>query len=240
MEAVDEAKLAQEVTESLAIIAQLAQEMTTAPWIQYDVILEQLGKLRKFDWMHECINGELFAEWMKEQVQQNVEKHQAEQALQQAQIQGQQIQNAKTKLEMMLLMHESQQPQTGTERKPPSVSISYKDLPEDVKREAESAAGFKPSTMPLTSPAHIANQLDVHKTNVGFQNQQMQAEQGRQHELVKQNSQQKHQVQQSKLAGMLKGMSGHGGGMRGRTSRAQNGPTHTASRGQKALATSAK
>ena len=239
MEAVDEEKLAQEVTEALALIAQLAQEMQTAPWLGFDVILEQLGKLRKFDWLHECINGELFAEWMKEQVQQGMEKHQAEQAMQQAQIEGQQIQNAKTKLEMMLLMHESQQPQTGTEPKPPSVMISYKDLPEDVKREAESAAGFKPSTMPLTSPAHIANQLDVHKTNASMQHDSMQQQQGQKHELVKQESQQKHQVQQSKLAGMLKGMGGQRGGMRGRTSRRQNGPTNTAGRGQRALAESA-
>lgn len=223
MEAVDEEKLAQQVMEAMGLIAQLAQEMQTAPWLGYDVILEQLGKLRKFDWLHEAINGEMFAEWMKEQVQQNIEKHQIEQAQIQAQIEGIQLDNAKKKVELMLMM---QGP--GEEKKGPSVSISYKDLPEDVKRQAESAAGFDPSTQPLTSPAHIQNQMKVMDTNSG-----------RAHENNKMESTHTHQRKQSHLAGMFRTMSANkrgSSGMKSRSNRAQNGPMKTASKGQKAHA----
>lgn len=230
MEAVDEDKLAAEIMEALAIITQMAQEMQTAPWLGYDVILAQLGKLRKFDWLDECINGELFSAWMQEQVKQSLEVHQNEQALQQAQIEGQMIQNAKLRLEMALMMHEASQPVAGEERKGPSVSISYKDLPEDVKRQAEHAAGYKPSTMPLTSPAHVSNALAMHE-----------GEQNRMHKGALQKSQQKHQVQQSRLSMMFKaGAQGKRGasGMRSKSDRAQNGPTQTARTGQRALASS--
>lgn len=226
MEAVDEEKLAQQVTEALAIIAQLAQEMQTAPWLGYDVILQQLGKLRKFDWLHECINGELFAEWMKEQAQQGMEKHQSEMAMVQAQLEGMQIDNAMKKLEMMLKMKEAQQPQE--EKKGPSVSISYKDLPEDMKRLAEQEGLGASSTQPLTSPAHISNQMDVHRTNSGMENKAMEGKSARQHDLTKQTSSQVHERKQSQLAGMLKGMAD-------RKSK-KSGPTKARAGGQKAFA----
>lgn len=227
MEAVDEEKLAHEITEAIAIIAQLAQEMQTAPWLGYDVILEQLGKLRKFDWISEAINGELFAEWMKEQAQQGMEKHQAEMAAQQATLEGMQLDNAMKKLEMMLKMKEAQTP---AEQKGPSVSISYKDLPEDMKRLAEKEGLGASSTQPLTSPAHISNQMDVHKTNAGMQQTAMEAKSGRQHELVKQDKSQVHERKQSQLAGMLKNMAAG--------SKSKTGPQKARAGGQKAYSRS--
>jgi hypothetical protein len=208
MEAPDEEKLAAEVAEALAIVTEMAQIMQEAPWIAHDVILMQLAKLRKFDWLPECINSRLFAEWMKEQVQQNIESHQGEQELQAVQVEAAKTEVAKLKLELATMMQALQRGGEAGERKPPSVSMSYKDLPEDVKRQAEEAAGFSPSTQPLTSPAHVANAMKLHSDSMG-----------RLHDKSMQNRQQVHESKESRtkefaeerrtrLSGMFKGMAG--------------------------------
>ena len=49
--------------------------------------------------------------------------------------------------------------QGGQPPRPPSVTINYKDLPEDDKRAAEQKAGLPPSQQPQTTPTHIQNAM---------------------------------------------------------------------------------
>ena len=263
MEAIDEDKLSQQVMEALALITQMAQEMQAAPWLGFDVILEQLGKLRKFDWISECINTKLFAAYMQQQQSQTEQTHAGLMAEQQLKLAGMDLDNKLKQADVMMRMRELMTPDQGREDKPPSISINYADLPEDDKRAVEVKAGLPASQMPLTTPEHIGNAVDLHKTAAGMQ-QDRQMQQGAQqhdsrkmaatqrhdsrklaatqrHDTQKQQSDQKYQRKQSELSNMFKAM-GQGsarGSMKGRGNRAQNGPTKTARKGQRAYAESA-
>ncbi len=46
----------------------------------------------------------------------------------------------------------SGQPTNGQAKE--SVSVNYKDAPEDIKRQMEYKAGFRPSTLPPVQPQH--------------------------------------------------------------------------------------
>ena len=55
------------------------------------------------------------------------------------------------------LMKQSQTRPTG---KSPSESMSYKDVPEDVKRQMEAAAGFQPSQIGSQPVSAVATPID--------------------------------------------------------------------------------
>lgn len=62
--------------------------------------------------------------------------------------QGPSPQEQQMQMQMQQLQQENQQLKTSVQPKPVSESLSYKDAPEDIKRQIEQQAGLQPSQMP--------------------------------------------------------------------------------------------
>lgn len=223
---VDEGVLAQEVQETIALIAQLAQEMATAPWLGWQTILEQLATIRKFDWVPECINSDLFIAYQQQQQQQNQQLHAAQMAEMQLKLDGMDADNKLKKIKAMqemIALHQQMQPQTED---PDSISKSanYKDLPEDIRRAWEvEMVGFA-STQPLTAADHVKNALTLSQTNTQHAQKQDLQTRDQKHQQA--------QGRQSQLATMLRDSAKQkagASGMHSASQRAQQGPTRTAS-----------
>jgi len=67
-------------------------------------------------------------------------------------------------------------------------SISYKDVPEDVKRQMEAAAGLKPSQMQVTDPKMLKAQQQLQITDAKFQQKSRHAEIAFQMEQIRKNT----------------------------------------------------
>lgn len=74
--------------------------------------------------------------------------------------------------ENAMQQYRQQMAQSAGQQRPPSLSINYKDLPEDDRRAAEQMAGLPPSQQPMTAPDHVQNQMQIVQQR---QDQQQQA-----------------------------------------------------------------
>lgn len=216
---VDESQLAQETMETVAIAVQLATEMAQAPWLKWDVILEEMSKVRKLDWLGEVVNNELFIAYQHMQVQQSQQQHQASMAEVEVRLQGYQLDNKLKQMDLLQRARELQQPIDPNAPKAPTVSANYKDLPLDVQQFINVEITGRPSSMPLSTPTHISNAMQVHQHNSG------QAA-----DASKMNATHQHQQKQSQLAAMLR-QSGQNSGGKMRTAQGRRSPIATAARG---------
>lgn len=222
---VDETVLAQEVMDTLALVMQMAQEMQTAPWLGWETILNQLADIRKFDWLDDAINSDLFRAYQAQQQSQVEQTHAATMAEAQLHLESLDLDNKLKQLQIMLLMKQLQGGDGEEGSKGPSVSLNYKDAPEDVRRRIEEISVGMTSHMGMTAPDHVKNALSLatkgHDAQVKthMQGSQQMHQQGMAHTSAAANM----------LRDMAKNKGGRGSGGQA-AHRAQQGPTKTASK----------
>jgi len=80
--------------------------------------------------------------------------------------------------------------QAGASNQHPKVleSISYKDVPDDVKRQMEAAVGLKPSQMPVPDPKMLKAQQQLQITDAKFQQKSRHTEIAFQMEQIRKNT----------------------------------------------------
>jgi hypothetical protein len=183
MERIDERTLRATVLEVMGIIVQLAQEMPNMPWLNWQVLLDQLARIHNFRWLRQVINDQLFRTFMAETMQANSQQQQAELQLKQAELQIKMAQASQDKI---------------------SQGMNYKEVPEDIKRQMEEKAGYVPSTIPLTAASHVQNQLKLHEGEKQAQHDRGMQSRDHAHQANQDSKKQVHERKQSVLAGLLK------------------------------------
>lgn len=168
MERVDEHLLRQNVTDAIAIVTEIAQQMPQMPWLNWELLLEQLARVNNFRWIEQVINADMFKQFMQQQGQQQQQVQGAQMQMMQEQHQAKIAEMMARAQELLAKARAAGQPKSGTPDKRPTPSVNYKDVPEDIKRQIEREFGFVPSQAPLTAAPHVEHAHQRMQQRTGF------------------------------------------------------------------------